>query len=992
MPLNTPASLLFYLAASGDWVSRSELAYLYRPDDAESEALAYLRLQVHRAQGLPWAEGLEVEASRLRWQVDTDLAALHSARQARRWREVINLYGGPLLGKWELRDKPTYNAWLDLEREGAQQAYASALREEAGRWERAADYQQAAGLYERLAAIDEFDEAAVMDQVRTLALTGEVDLALRRHKVFAALLEDELGSEPSPEFEALVGEIRDGKLRALSDGGAAARTKPDATPQPATRFVGRHAELAELTELVERSDCRLLTVVGIGGSGKTRLVLELRRALAGHFEDGARYVSLEAAASAQQAIARIAHALSVETDVQQDLADALVEHLSERESLLVLDNLEQLSDLAPFIARALTSAPGLRIVAASRVALQLNGEWLFDLGGLDLPQATTAVTEDGSAAVELFVSAARRVAPLKTFDTDELDAVARICRHVDGLPLALELAAAWVRAVPVARIAEEIASDLDLLSSDAVDLPERHRSIAALLDRTWTDLSEAKRDALMRLSVFRGGSSLEASEAVTGARLPILLSLVNQSLISRSAAGRLASHPLVLQYAYRRLSADPVRLHAALDSHADYYRAVLERYDPGRQAERVRERRKRDRQAGTASAEPGESSGYSWRELEPDSANLEQAWFRLLETGKHESMAAAADSLMAYYNTLGFYQRGTFVAEQTVEALTEEGPRSEVNLRCIVMLALANMGRERGLLQDALRHSQAALQLAQRRGLNEHTSMAMRYLGDARQMLGQYDEARSAYEGAIAIQELLGNEQELGNVLNSLASMHAMREEFTEATAGFIRCVELFESSGDELSMAIAHNNLGYLADAQGDAAGASGHYEKSLVAFERIQFTRGISAVKNNLVVLYGALGRLDEAERMGLESLAMKEKSNDRLGLIITLKNLADIRLLQDRLPDAFDLLERALSMAAEIDAVPRLLQVLPSYADALMKAGRNVEAERVLSALVSHSLATPSQLNRATSLCASLEARGDEPDDSRLTGLLPDLPFKR
>src|SRR5690606_22515177 len=163
--------------------------------------------------------------------------------------------------------------------------------------------------------------------------------------------------------------------------------------------------------------------------------------------------------------------------------------------------------------------------------------------------------------------------------------------------------------------------------------------------------------------------------------------------------------------------------------------------------------------------------------------------------------------------------------------------------------------------------------------------------------------------------ELLETRQdvaELANTLNSLASMYAMQEDFERATTGFERCVTLFEQTGDELAKAIALNNLGYIADSQGDTSGASVHYEASLVALERIQFIRGISAVKNNLVVLYGMLGRLDEAETMGFESLAMKEQSNDRLGTIITLKNLGDLELLRGRPDAAFAWLEPALKTA--------------------------------------------------------------------------------
>lgn len=988
VPLNTPTSLLFYLAASGDWVPRSELAYLYRPDEPESEALAYLRLQVHRAQALPWAEGLEAEPQRLRWRVASDLADLRAAGQAGRWREVTAIYDGPLLGALELRGRPTFNAWLELERDACQRLYAGALRQEAARWDGVGEHTRSAELYGRLAALDEFDEAAVHALVRSLALAGERDEALRRHAAFAQLLADELGVKPTAEFEALARAVHAGAVGVPDEEAGAKRPRRGPTPQPATRFIGRRAELAELTRLLALPECRLVGIVGIGGSGKTRLALELRRTLAGHYLFGTTYVSLEAVDSAAQAVAHVAHALGVEPDAQEDLEAELLAHLAEKEMLLLLDNLEQLPDLAGFIASALAAAPELRIVSTSRVALRLRGEWLFDLGGLDVPDADSEPSEESSAALELFVSAARRVAPLKEFTPAELQDSARICRQVDGLPLALELAAAWVRAVPVARIADGLERDLSLLSSDAVDLPERQRSVTTILERTWADLGAGKRDVLMRLAVFRGGLALEAGEVVSGAGLPVLLSLVNQSLLSRSASGRLTCHPLVAQFARAQLRTDDARLAAALDAHADYFCVLLERYHPRNQARRVREQRS----GADATADLAQAGGFSWRDLEPDDANLEQAWFRLLETRRYESMAAVADSLMAFYNTLGFYQRGAEVAARTVAALATDDRRASTELRCVLTLVLSNMTRERGQLQESLEQAEAALALARTLAVDEHAATALRYRGDALQMLGNYESARESYEQAIAILEALADEQELANTLNSLASMQAVREEFAAATAGFLRCVALFEATGDELSKAIAFNNLGYIADAQGDTQTASRHYEDSLAAFERIQFTRGISAVKNNLVVLYGMLGRLEEAERMGLESLAIKERSNDRLGIIITLKNLGDLRLLQGRAEDAFGFLESALATAMELDATPRLLQVLPSYAQALLEVGSETLAQRVLSALLRHPLATPSQRQKGAQLATGLGVAAEPPDASLLDELLAELPFAR
>ncbi len=992
LPINTPSSLMFYLASRGDWVSRSELAYLYRPDESESNALAYLRLQVHRVQGQPWCETFEVEPKRLRWQISTDLAALRAAEASEQWSEVIGLYSGPLLSGVDLSDKPTYNAWLELERGSYQQTYVTALRQEAGRLEASHDYRQSAGLYLRLAELDEFDEWATSGLVRALALAGDREQALRRYDEFTARLRTELGVEPTTQFEELGASIRSGATRPLES----ARPRREPTPLPTTRFVGRHTELAELRALLGRQDCRLVTVVGMGGTGKTRIALELRRSAAG-----------------------LAQALRVEASGQQEVMKAVIDHLEGRNMLLVLDNLEHLPEFSPFIAAVLTASTRLKVLATSRVSLRLQGEWLFDLPGLAFPRPGEPVTEVGFAAVELFVSAARRVAPRLTFSEEDLAHVATICRQVDGLPLALELAAAWVRAVPVARIATEIGAGSDMLRSDAFDLPERHRSVTAVLDRTWAEITGPKASALKRLSVFRGGLSLEAGEAVVGVGLPILLSLVNESLVNRDATGRLGSHPLVAQYARKRLEEDPAALDEVLDKHADYYVELLRHYDPERRAARVRSHRGRSPGSGSAAAGTAEAAaGESYRDLEPDLANIELAWFRLLATGRHEAMAEVAESVLSVFNTLGHYQRGTALAADTVAALADstdnpnsdnpnakdpsnaEDPSTAVDsttasavagkLKCTLLLALATNSREAGRLKESADQSESALALAERWGLHALIGKSLRYRGDAEQMLGRFEEARASYLAATELLEAREEVTELANTLNSLASMDAMRENFEQATAGFERCVELFEASGDELAKAIALNNLGYIADCQGKTSAASRYYEAGLAGFEHIKFVRGIAAAKNNLVVLYSKLGRLDEAETMGLESLAMKERANDRLGTIITLKNLGDVDLLRGRPHAAIRLLESALRTAVETDAVPRLLQVLPSYAHALQGVDRHDLAERVLTAVVAHPLTTPSLHKKALDLAPShLQCEGAL-DESVLAKLIPELPF--
>lgn len=962
LPLNTPTSLLFYLAVAGDWVSRHELAYLYRPDDPEAAALAYLRLQLHRAQQYPWAEGLEVGPLQARWQVSSDLAELRAAHRRQDWPAVIAAYTGTLLDGVGMKDKPTYGSWLELERDGAQQLYRGALEAEARRLGARGAHADAVGLYRRLVGLDELDEGSMVSLLRALALSGQREQALRQYTTFEEMLEREMGMEPADETRALAEQIRMGSLSASAPG----KVARDPLPQPTTRFIGRETELGELASLLEQPECRLLTMVGLGGAGKTRLALELARQQRHRFPDGVHHLPLLGVEDAGQAMLHLAQAVGLELAPQSEVEEQLLGHLAGFDGLLLLDNVEQVRGLPAFVARLLASSPRLKLLATSRESLKLQGEWLYDLKGLAYPSDAAPLSEVAhpSDAAELFLSAARRVSPRLTLGQEDMQQVARICRQVEGLPLALELAAAWVRAMPLHRIADEIARSFALLEADLVDLPERHRSVKAVLDKTWADLSRQKAETLAKLAVFDGGCSLEAAEAVSGGQLTILLSLVNQSLLHRDAAGRFSSHPLVAQYAAGVLAADPERLAHSLDAHADHYAELLHSYDPKRRM----------------------SPDGSLRTLETDIANVEKAWFRLLARGDHQRMAEVVETLLTYYNVLGQYQRGSAIGARTLGELPADAPGVD-RLRCSIQLAMSTMARESGLLQTALEHAEAALATAEAHGLSDAVPRAQRYLGDVQQMMGRFAEAETAYQRAYGAFSALGDTGEMANTLNSLASLEAVQENFEAATERFLHCVELFEQVGDELAKAIALNNLGYLADAQGQQELASQRYEASLVSFERIQFTRGIAAIKNNLVVLYGVMGRLDEAEAMGRESLRLKEEMEDRLGIIITLKNLGDVQLMRQSPQRAMDYFLPAIRMAVDIQAIPRLLQVLPGYAEALSRMVQDDGARQVYEALARHPLTPPSARERAFKACPDL-AGGPTDDEAPLQSLLRDL----
>jgi predicted ATPase/DNA-binding XRE family transcriptional regulator len=292
-------------------------------------------------------------------------------------------------------------------------------------------------------------------------------------------------------------------------------------PTPTTALVGRAAELDELDRLLHNPDCRLLTLTGPGGIGKTRLAIEATARQAAGFADGAAFVALASVAAPDLIAPAIADALGFSFYGQANPTGQLIDFLQEKALLLLLDNFEHLVDAADLLVELLQRAPQIKLIVTSRERLNLQGEWVIELQGLPLPRAADGWKNgdqlagfDDSAAVALFLQTARRTYAGFTLAPADRAAVARICRLVDGMPLGIELAAAWVRVLPLNEIADEIARTLDFLAASARDLPARHRSLRAVFEHSWNLLTDAERIVMRRLSVFRGGFSRAAAAAV----------------------------------------------------------------------------------------------------------------------------------------------------------------------------------------------------------------------------------------------------------------------------------------------------------------------------------------------------------------------------------------------------------------------------------------------------------------------------------------------
>jgi serine/threonine protein kinase len=395
-------------------------------------------------------------------------------------------------------------------------------------------------------------------------------------------------------------------------------------PAQPTPFVGRETELAELKRLIADPQARLITLLGPGGMGKTRLSLETAAASVNQFEHGVFMVELAPLSHPAGIATAIAEVLEIKLVDGATPQDQVLNYLKNKNMLLLLDNFEHLIEGASIAGEILQHAPGVKVLATSRHKLNLSGESIFTIGGMEFPAWETPADAMRYSAVQLFLQSARRARVDFDLKENDLDFVARICKMVQGMPLGIVLAAAWVDTLPLAEIATEMARSVDFLESELQDLPERHRSMRAAFEYSWRLLGDEERDIFSKMAIFQGGFEREAAQQITGISIRMLTTLVNKSLLQRNLqSGRFGVHELLRQFAAETL--DQSGHHDAVsEAHSRFYLAYL--------TERERDVK-------------GRRQLPALDEIEIDFENVSLAWQDALRRSDAAAIGAALESL-----------------------------------------------------------------------------------------------------------------------------------------------------------------------------------------------------------------------------------------------------------------------------------------------------------------------------------------------------------
>ena len=874
-------ALFCYLAVTGRPHFRQALAGLLWGGWPEAEALASLRKALHNLRRLAGIHlvvaghtiafdrsspyWLDVEVFQDEVQKYSNGRVLSSPAQVAALSEAVELYRGDFLEGFHVRDAIEFEEWMASQRERLRLLAGRALELLAAYHVQQAQYGEAIGYVRRLLALAPWQEETHRQLMWLLARAGQRSAALAQYDVCRQALATELGVEPSDETIVLYRRIR-----------AAGAPRPNNLPAPVTSFLGRQRELEQIGHLLD-GEARLLTLIGPGGVGKTRLALEAAaraaRDAAGAFSDGIYFVSLAPLPSVDLVAPAIAGALGFSAEGGVDLPARVLEELRQKDLLLLLDSFEPVMEAAPFVGELLAACPGLKVMVTSREPLNLRGERRVPVPPLavpDRPAAGRAASLDGTfeperylcaPAIALFVDRAQAVQPGFALDQESGDVVADICTRLDGLPLAIELAAARCGEIPLAAMQGQLSNRLSLLTGGARDLPMRQQTLRDTIDWSVRLLPAGEQHLLTRLAVFAGGCTPDAVDAVSG--LPVetnsrlLQSLVNKNLLKRrevpAGGTRFFLLDTVREYASEQLAARG-ETEAAGAAHAAYYLAVAERAEP----------------------ELRGSQQPAWlNRLEAEQNNLRAVLQWALDRENAELAGRMAAALGMFWSLQSHLSEGRRWLEATlsiydlrltIDDRAVTGQPSIVNLKSKILTWLSTLETLAGDLEAARARAEEALGLKRLLGDRAGVASQLSWLGRIANSQGDHDRARGHFEESLALARQLDPPaySTIAFAVNALGNLAADRGDLPAAVSFYEQSLAAWQALGRQDGIICALANLGHVVHARADDARAEALLREGLVLAAESTDRKHIAYILRGLAAVAGTRSDAARAARL--------------------------------------------------------------------------------------------------------------------------------
>jgi predicted ATPase/DNA-binding SARP family transcriptional activator len=811
-------ALLVYVAMRGEACYRNTLATLLWPESSESQAMTSLRvaLSILRRE---LEDYLEISRDRVGIKpgesVFLDVAELESKLASGEIEQAVEIYQGDFLQGFSLRDCLEFEGWCRLQQECVYKLVTDALHAAISNAIFTEDYAMGLNQAQRLLELDPLDERAHRNCMMLFTFNGQRWRALEHYKKCREILQVELGVEPSQETQLLYTQIIKG---AQLEGGHPLFSVIN-LPIPQTSFFGREQEILEIAGLLSNPDCRLLTLMGPGGIGKTRLAQRAVVRCFHNYPDGSYFIPMEGIASPDYLMHTIADAIQFKIDdleTQFGAKRQLLDYIKNRSILLVMDGFENWVTSGGMLSEILGYAPRIKILVTSRQRLDLQGEWVFPVKGLPVPQKSDDMLVDGSPALELFIERARQAHYESNLTGADRGDITQICRLVGGMPLGIELAAAWTHILSVNEIMKEIQGNLDFLSSSPRDVEEKHHSVRAAFDGSWQLLSEEQRDVFCKLAIFQGGFDREAALGIADVQIHQVSGLMDRSMLGRDHTGRFYMHALLRQYGIEKLKASGTSWNDICDQHCYYYTKFLTQ-----QEENLL----------------GNQMYIAWQEVRREMDNIRLAIEQAVLNWEGDRVRQVLASLLAFYSVQGWHEgKEAFklIAQARRDALLAKNTEWKndpiyLSARAHQAFLLCNLGQ----IEDSEALSRECLEPLRSLGLSGELSECVHNLGVNASFRGEYELAMEQLEQAIR----LGKESQNSmwpSYLLWLGHAYFLLGEYERGSESLQKCYDIFERKGNFWGMAFAASKMGLAADGLNEFSRAKEYHRQALDIFEK--------------------------------------------------------------------------------------------------------------------------------------------------------------